>query len=183
MLKLIPFLLYCGLLFGQVSGGELVPGFSVSNQMDVEGRHLEAGMSMADAMTALGSGAKVFMKPKHTSTEKLLAENARAEALAPMMPGVTEFGRRMAEACGDCWIGSLVKRLGKHDQVRVALMGPDRDSLRVWALFLDHDNALAQRWRSQFMADLKQQATYFVTEDGTYRVSRVLNTVRIERVK
>ncbi len=182
-MKLTLFLLFTGILMGQAPEGELVPGFSVSNQMEVEGRHLEAGMSMADALAALGSDAKIFMKPKRTSTAKLLAENSRAETLAPMMPGVTEFGRRMAEACGDCWIGSLVKRIGKHDQVRVALMGPDRDSLRVWALFLDHDNALAQRWRSQFMADLKQQATYFVTEDGTYRVSRVLNTIRIERVK
>ena len=165
------------------TSGELVPGFLLADSLAMNEGTISLGMPADDARRVLGSRLKVIQKAKRYSTAKLLDETRLAESLAPQFPRLHEKGREIAARCGDCWIEIVAVKIGRKDEIRLQLRGPTKDKLAVDLIVVDHDRALIRRWRSDFIRDRTERAAYFLTDDGTFRVSYSGVAVRIESVK
>jgi hypothetical protein len=77
---------------------------------------------------------------------------------------------------------SVVRRkLTKKDTLIVGLMGPDKEHMEAVSIAIDRGSfgkAVGRAWR-----DAAENAVYVVTEDQVYRIGRVGNVVRIEKMK
>ncbi len=169
----------------QVSVGgseQIVPGFLVAERLEFDGHLIERGFNRDQVLKALGKEATIFQKPKKYTTDKLMAENELVASLAPMFPRMIELGNDMARRCGECWVEGIGLRFGNKDEIRVMLMGPTKEGVSAQHIVFDHDKALTKRYRRQFLKDGLERARYYVTEDGTWRVSERNAAIMIERV-
>lgn len=143
----------------QIEATDPGTGILIAGRVLYRGQLVAAGMPRADAVRTLGQ-AKTIMKPRATSSAKLLAESAAAfgavqhvEMQARMravrdgqpIPEPDETYQHIGPAweqlvvarCGACWTELLAVPLGKGETLRLILIGPTRDQLAVAAVLLD----------------------------------------------
>lgn len=92
-----------------------------------QGKRIAAGMPRDEVAETLGK-VRVLGKAERTSSTKLAAH------LGLLVPAIAD---RITLKCGVCWMEIIEKTLGKNEALRVVLMGPERDQLRVACLILD----------------------------------------------
>jgi hypothetical protein len=174
--------LCCGQQVSVGGAEQIVPGFLVAERLEFEGRLIERGFNRSQVLAALGKEARTFQKPKKYTTEKLLSENELVASLAPMFPRMIELADGMARRCGQCWVEGLSLKFGKADEVRVMLMGSDKENVAVQYVVIDHGRAVMNSYRRQFLKDGFEGARYYVTEGGTWRVAERNAIIKIERL-
>ena len=165
-------------------GEELVPGLLLMDAISLPSGNLAIGMNFPDVLGVLGAGWKYRDKPKRYTSEKLTSEAETVQRLMPMYPASVRKAQQLAVDCGrECWISMVEKPLGRRDVLRIVFIGKVKTEQRVHYMVFDQGGSAIRRWRRSTMRDLRQEATYFVTDDGTYRVLREGNLFRIEEIR
>lgn len=161
---------------------EVVPGFYFIERVDLSGGNLGVGDSKDSLLRAAGPGLRLARKPKKYTTEKLLREMDLARSLAPQFPTVFAKFSLIAEACGVCTVENWEFALGKKDKLTFMVMTPETGAAQVALISLDRDRALMRTWRTMAIEDGLHGGTYFVSDDGTFRILRYGSTFKIERM-
>lgn len=163
---------------------EPVPGLLLMEALELPGGNIANGIALDPALAALGKDWKYRDKPKRQTGRKLASEAELAERLMPMYPSIIRLAQQLAVDCGnECWTAMVERKLGNKDVLRISFLGRSRDTLKVNLIAFDQGGQAARRWRREMLRDLQQEATYFVTDNGAYRVRRLGRVFRIEEIR
>jgi hypothetical protein len=121
-------------------------------------------------------------KPQPYSAQRFQSERETMLRIAPWEAPFLEQYDKLAKQCGEnCWIDGGNLQIGKKQQIRVMMMGANRDDLRASLIIMDRGHSAFSVGRA--LADGASGARYVVTDDQVYRVSQIGPTIRVEKLK
>lgn len=158
----------------------------LTDSIDWQGTVLRVGDTQQFVVDSLGGRVSKdhTLRPGQTTGRKIRSHLSFASRLLPDMTPLYSRLERLADQCGEsCFVGGVARKIGKRDNARFVLMGSGKEDLRVAMIIIDQGhNSIATELKRGFADDLTG-TSYVATDDGTYRISRGVSGVRIEKMK